>query len=155
MIEASVDFQDFANDKNLLSVLQEFLVKGASLDTARLTYRFRPRVPLPTNRILTPEDYEFVVFGGTQEKNRVTYEVRRWIPIEVLPALRDAESDLSAWRSSPLRPLIERLNIPEPTLTSVAKAIDQATEKLTAEKDIQTLKSDIDSRLAVMIGNVR
>jgi len=154
MIEVSVEFQDFAKDKNLLSILQEFLVKGASPDTARLTYRFRPRVPLPTDRDLTDGDYEFVVFGGTQEKNRVTYEVRRWIPIEVLPALRDAESDLSAWRDSPLRPLIERLNISETTLTSVANEIDQATEKLTSEKDIQTLKSDIDSRLANMIGNV-
>ena len=154
MIEISVDLQDFSGDKNLLSVLQEFLVAGANPDIARLTYRFRPRVPLPTDRDLTPEDYEFIVFGGTQEKNRVTYEVRKWIPIEVLPALRDAETDLSAWRNSPLRPLIERLKIPEATLSSVAGAIDQATDQLTSEKDLKDLKSDIDCRLVTMIGNV-
>ena len=55
---------------------------------------------------LTTEDYEFVVFGGDDGKNRAGHDVRRWIPIELLPALRDAEPDLSIWRDSPLRPII-------------------------------------------------
>jgi len=153
-IEVAVEFQDFHQDKSILAVLQSYLVKGVTPDTARLTYRFRPRSPLPKGRDLTTEDYEFVVFGGVDEKNRVGHEVRRWIPIELLPALRDAESDLSAWRDSPLRPLIERLQIPPAKLETVASAIDQATDQLMKEKDVQTLITSIESRLVKMIGGV-
>lgn len=153
-IEVAVEFQDFHQDKSILAVLQSYLVKGVTPDTARLTYRFRPRSPLPKGRDLTTEDYEFVVFGGVDEKNRVGHDVRRWIPIKLLPALRDAESDLSAWRDSPLRPLIERLQIPPAKLETVAGAIDQATDQLMKEKDVQTLIMSIESRLVKMIGGV-
>jgi putative ATP-dependent endonuclease of OLD family len=154
VLEVAVEFQDFQQDKSVLAVLQPHLVKGVTPDTARLTYRFRPRSPLPKGRDLTAEDYEFVVFGGVDEKNRVGHEVRRWIPIEVLPALRDAESDLSAWRNSPLRPLIEHLEIEATKLETVAATIDQATNELMKEKDIQILITNIESRLAKMIGGV-
>ena len=152
-IEIAVEFQDFQADKNILTVLQPFLVPGPVSDTARLTYMFRPRVPLPKGREVTEEDYEFLVFGGRDEKNRVSHDVRRWIPLEVLPALRDAESDLSAWRQSPLRPLIERLQLPAATLESVANAIDQATQQLLAEKDVSDLTADIQNRLSIMVGS--
>ncbi|AII57414.1 ATP-dependent nuclease [Dehalococcoides mccartyi] len=153
-LEIAVEFQDFQEDKSILAVLQSYLVKGVIPDTARLTYRFRPRSPLPKGRDVTIEDYEFVVFGGVDEKNRVGYDVRRWMPIELLPALRDAESDLSAWRDSPLRPLIERLQIPPAKLDTVAGSIDQATNELMKEKDVQTLIASIESRLVKMIGGV-
>jgi putative ATP-dependent endonuclease of OLD family len=153
-IEIAVEFQDFQQDKSILAVLQSYLVKGVTPDTVRLTYSFRPRSPLPKGRDLTIEDYEFVVFGGVDEKSRVGHDVRRWIPIELLPALRDAESDLSAWRDSPLRPLIERLQIPLTKLETVAGTIDQATDELMKEKDVQTLTTSIESRLAKMIGGV-
>lgn len=153
-IEISVEFQDFKDDKNVLAVLQEYLVKGSTPDTARLTYRFRPRAPLPEGRDLTSEDYEFLIFGGEDEKNRVGHEVRRWIPLELLPALRDAETDLSLWRQSPLRPLVERLQLPKSTLESVAEAIDKATEQLLAEKDVQELTQAIRERLVKMVGSV-
>lgn len=154
VLEIAVEFQDFQHDKSILAVLQSYLVKGVTPDTARLTYRFRPRSPLPKGREPTIEDYEFVVFGGVDEKNRVGHDVRRWIPIELLPALRDAESDLSAWRDSPLRPLIERLQIAPTKLETVAGAIDQATNELMKENDVQTLITSIESRLAKMIGGV-
>lgn len=153
-IEISVEFQDFKDDKNILAVLQEYLVKGSTPDTARLTYRFRPRAPLPEGRDLISEDFEFVIFGGEDEKNRVGHEVRRWVPLEVLPALRDAETDLSSWRQSPLRPLVERLQLPKSTLESVAEAIDKATEQLLAEKDVRDLTQAIQERLVKMVGSI-
>jgi putative ATP-dependent endonuclease of OLD family len=153
-IEVAVQFQDFQNDKDVLAVLQPYLVKASVPDTARLTYRFRPRAPLPKGRALTIEDYEFVVFGGTDEKNRIGHEVRRWIPLDILPALRDAETDLSAWRDSPLRPLIERLQLSTTTLEAVANAIDKATEQLLSEQDVKTLRQAIEERLSKMIGSV-
>jgi len=43
IIEIAVEFQDFKKDKNIFTVLQPFCVKGSVQDTARLTYRYRPR----------------------------------------------------------------------------------------------------------------
>ena len=44
-IEVTVEFQDFQKDKNVFTVLQPYCVHGSVPDTARLTYRFRPKSP--------------------------------------------------------------------------------------------------------------
>ena len=113
-IEVSIDLTDFKGNQNLFSILQQYLIKGGTLDTARLSYLFRPKTPLPNGRPLAIGDYEFVTFGGDNEANQVGYRERRWLALEVLPALRDAESDLSSWRRSPLRPLVDRLAVCRP-----------------------------------------
>ena len=153
-IEVAVEFQDFQQDKSIFAVLQSFCLPGSGGGIARLTYRFRPKPILPKDREPTIEDYEFVVFGGVDEKNRVDFELRRWMPLEVLPALRDAESDLAAWRHSPLRPLVERLQLSDATLESVATEIDKATQQLLAENDVQQLTQDIRNRLSQMVGSI-
>ena len=154
VIDISVEFQDFKNDSNVFAVLQPYCVQGPVEDTARLTYRYRPKPSVPKNGDIAIEDYEFVVFGGTEEKNRVDHDVRRWIPVEVLPALRDSEGDLDAWRQSPLRPLLERLNLPDVTLKAAADGIDQATVQLLSEPEVQKLTDDIQTRLSKMVGTV-
>ena len=154
-IDVSVELQDFRNDKNVFTVLQPFCVKGPPGETARLTYRFRPKPHMAGNPDLTINDYEFLLFGGIDEKSRLDFDVRRWIPIEVLPALRDAESDLAAWRRSPLRPLVEKLDINRTTLEEVASSIDEATALLLAEDEIQRLVQSIQARITQMIGEVR
>lgn len=154
IIEVAIEFRDFQKEQSVFAVLQPFCIPAPVADTARLTYRFRPNLSIPEDRGLTIDDYEFVVFGGVDEKNRIGFDVRRWIPIEVLPALRDAESDLSAWRHSPLRPLVERLRLSNATLRDVAEEIDKATSKLLAESDVKQLTQDIQSRLSQMVGSV-
>lgn len=154
VIEVSIEFQDFQKDVSVFAVLQSYCIPGSGPATARLTYRFRPISPLPKNRDLTIEDYEFILFGGVNEGQTIDYQFRRWIPIEVLRALRDAERDLSTWRQSPLRPLVENLSISDATLESVATGIDQATDQLLAEKDVNRLIRDIRSRLANMVGSI-
>ena len=154
IIEVAIEFQDFQKEQSVFAVLQPFCIPGPVADTARLTYRFRPNLSIPEDRELTIDDYEFVVFGGIEEKNRIGFEDRRWIPIEVLPALRDAESDLTAWRQSPLRPLVERLRLSDDTLRDVANDIDNATSLLLGENDVKQLTQDIQTRLSRMVGNV-
>ena len=153
-IEVIIEFQDFLNEPSVFAVLQSFCIPGPTADTARLTYRFRPKLSLSKDRELTIDDYEFVIFGGVDEKNRVTFDDRRWIPIEVLPALRDAESRLAAWRNSPLRPLVERLRLPDTTLRTVAEEIDNATSQLLSEPNVKQLTQDIQTRLSQMVGSV-
>lgn len=153
-IEVSIDLTDFKGNQNLFSILQQYLIKGGTLDTARLTYLFRPKTPLPNGRPLAIGDYEFLTFGGDNEANQVGYRERRWLALEVLPALRDAESDLSSWRRSPLRPLVDRLAVADHTLQAVAVALDAATDQLLSEQDVQTLEKEIKQRLHKMIGGV-
>ena len=153
-IEVAIELQGFKGNSNECAVLQTFCVQSSVEDTARLTYVFRPISPRPVGRPLTIEDYEFIVFGGISEKKRVDSRTRRWIPVELLPALRDAENDLSAWRQSPLRPLIDNLDISEDTLIKVASSIDGATDQLLAENEVQELTERIQTRLSRMVGKV-
>ena len=50
-------------------------------------------------------DYEFALYGGDRPENLLGSEIRRRLPLDLLPALRDAEGDLANWRRSPLRAL--------------------------------------------------
>ncbi len=154
VIEVYIELTDFKKNQDLFSILQQYLVKGGPPDTARLTYQFRPKTPLPKDRPLTIGDYEFVIFGGENEANQVGYRERRWLALEVLPALRDAEGDLSSWRRSPLRPLVDRLAVADNTLQAVATALDSATGQLLSEQDVQALETGIQQRLQKMIGGV-
>ena len=154
VIEVSIEFQDFQNQIEAFAVLQPYCVEGTMLDTARITYRFQPGFIPQRNRDITIDDYEYVIFGGVDESIRVDVNLRRWMPLEVLPALRDAESDLATWRRSPLRPLVEKLVLSDETLSEVATAIDEATGRLLEESEIQRLINSIRERLSAMIGNV-
>ena len=154
VVDVCIELTDFKENQDLFSILQQYLVKGGPPDTARLTYQFRPKTPLPTDRPLTIGDYEFVIFGGENEANQVGYRERRWLALEVLPALRDAEGDLSSWRRSPLRPLVDRLAVADKTLQAVATALDTATGQLLSEQDVQALETGIQQRLQKMIGGV-
>ncbi len=154
IIEVSVEIRGFKDDQKVLAVLQEHCILGPEPDIALLTYRFRPKPGLPQDKQITIRDYEYHVFGGGLEENRVDHNVRRWIPVEVLPALRDAERDLATWRHSPLRPLVENLEIPDSTLRQVASAIDSATDELLEENDVKQLIQGFQSGLSRMVGNV-
>lgn len=153
-IEVTVEIRDFLEEQSVLAILQEHCVQNSQTDTAILTYLFRPKSGLPEGQELSIREYEFIVFGGGLEGNKVDHNVRRWIPLEVLPALRDAERDLATWLRSPLRPLVEDLNIPESTLRKVAESIDIATDELLDESDVRKLIQEIQCGLSRMVGNV-
>ncbi|MEJ5223712.1 MAG: AAA family ATPase [Anaerolineales bacterium] len=127
-IEISIDLTGFDGDDNLLAVLAEHIVAVEPF-TARLTYAFRP---IPGREIKSIEDYEPITYGGDRPENRFGYELRRRIALEVMPALRDAESDLASLRNSPLRRLIEqiRARIDTEQLQQVSNDIQSATAKM-------------------------
>lgn len=70
----------------------------------------------------------------------------------VLPALRDAESDLQNWRRSPLRPLLERLTIDATKLTSIATSLGKVSEDLVKDAAVGTLASSTTERIEHMVG---
>ena len=152
IIEVVIEFMGFADDTSLLAILQDSLIQGEPEPAARFTYRFRPRPTLDPEKVPTEEDYEFIIFGGIDERNRISYEERRWLPLDVLPALRDAEADLGSWRRSPLRPLLDRLQVPENDVQEAAKKIDEATGTLLELPRLKDVDSHIKKRLEKMVG---
>ncbi|PEG33218.1 ATP-dependent endonuclease [Mycolicibacterium agri] len=155
-----VELQGYDDDEDAKGLLGGCTI-GTSPYTARLTYRFAPRRPANTEKEqgeatgdtqpLTSQDYDFVVFGGLDEGEDVR-SIRRDVAIRILPALRDAESDLQSWRRNPLRELLEHLPLDPANLKATADAVASAVDQLTADPSIDTLQTDLGSRLDDMLG---
>jgi len=122
-------------------------------DTVRLTYEFRPKAGLESDPAAAA-DYEFVSYGGEDEAKYFGHELRRKITMDVLPALRDAEGDLAAWRRSPLRPLIEEAfrEVDDEELAKIGTAVEAASAKITEFDQVKALEKDIGELFAKMSG---
>lgn len=146
-IEIKVELTDFDNNSKLISVLSDFLVCAEPL-TAGLTYRFF------SEEVDEESVYNFKVYG-TQTENIFNHEQRKWIPLEVLSALRDTENDLTNWKKSPLRPLIEKAieKTEQEDLERVAEEITQSTDSLKELEEIETLTERINDRLEIIVGD--
>jgi putative ATP-dependent endonuclease of OLD family len=155
IIEVKVYIRGFDHNKSAQSVLADSIIKEEPL-TALLTYQFRPLASIEKKEDPKETDYEFVVFGGADEKNRVAAEVRKWLAMVVLPALRDAETDMQSWKKSPLRPLLDRARklVDAGKLKEVRDILDDATKKLVEEPSIKGLSKGINERVRTMVGSV-
>jgi putative ATP-dependent endonuclease of the OLD family len=151
-ISIFVEIQDFSDDMDVLALLTDFRLDGDP-DTVRLNYEFRPRADLEDHP-QTDDDYEFCCFGGEADTNTFGHDVRRRIAMDVLPALRDAEGDLSTWRRSPLRPLLERAfaGVPDEDLQGIQDEVAGASEKLAELPTIKELEKSLKELFAQMSG---
>ena len=151
-ITVFVELADFAEDMDLLALLTDFRLDDDP-DTVRLTYEFRP-IPGLDGFPQSDEDYEFICYGGESEAKSFGHELRRRIAMDLMPALRDAEGDLAAWRRSPLRPLLERAfaGVSGRDLQDVCDAIHAATRQLAEFPTVQALEQDLRQLFALMSG---
>lgn len=147
-----VEITDFDEDLDVLTVLTDFRLDDDP-DTVRLTYEFRPKASLD-DAPESEDDYEFICFGGESETKKFGHDLRRRLPIDVLPALRDAEGDLANWRRSPLRPLIEKAfsGIDPEELKKIQDAIEEATEGLSEFDPVEKLDEDISKMFLALSG---
>lgn len=160
-----VDLSGFDDDEEAVAILSGALVEVSTPKRARLVYRFAPRdlfgIDLETdgfddfsgaeNLRYTPAEYDFQLTQGddaTSDAGRV----RRYVSLRVLPALRDAEGDLARWNRSPLRTLLEELNLDAGKLKAFAADIDAAAHKLAREPQIDDLQKRLDNRLKALVG---
>ncbi len=152
-IEIAVELTDFDDDPRLIAHLADAIIEPGPPMVARLTYRFQPKADLEDEPRSTA-DYEYVIFGGTDPDTSVRSSLRRMLPLDVLPALRDAEKDLATWRRSPLRPLIESLigELDEADREAIQAAVNTAQEELAARDEVQAVAQTISERLAAMVG---
>lgn len=147
-----LDFTDFDEDDGLTALLTDYRL-AEDHEVARLSYVFRKRGDMegqPTCEV----DFEFKVFGGGDEARAVRSDVRRRICLDVLHALRDAESDLGTWRNSPLRPLLEDSisQVPEDDLETLAEALNDATSQMADLAPIRELEGDLRGQMANLAG---
>ena len=151
-IMIAVDLTDYEDNEDLLAVLAEHVISTEPM-VSRLTYEFGVS-DAPEQNPKSKAAYGFIIYGGDREENQVGWEVRRRIPMDLLPALRDAEGDLANWRHSPLRPLLDEATdrIDRSTLETLAADITATTEKLTETAEISDLESQIADRLEKMVG---
>ncbi|MCC5785105.1 MAG: AAA family ATPase [Phycisphaerales bacterium] len=155
-IEVSVELQDFSDNKRALAVLADCIVNAEPL-TARISYLFGPLLD-PDDPPKSLDDYEYVIYGGDNRDLPLGYNLRRFVVMELLPALRDAEGDLSGWRRSPLRPLIQAaqdaIASRDPDLIpNVAKSMETAFGDVTSIDEIAQLIGTIQSRLVALVGD--
>jgi len=113
---------DFENNDNQKAILADHLVKPEPM-VARLTIYFSASLHPQTRTAERGPIMNSFSSGATGPDNPVRGFVLRRIPLDVLPALRDAEGDLANWRKSPLKPLLDETagQIQRETLTTIAK----------------------------------
>lgn len=153
-VKVVVEFTDFEDNDNLLTVLGGSLVDTETPVVARLTYLYRPKAALEGAVPKTLADYEFLVFGGTNEDNVFTAARRRELPMDYLFALRDAEGDLLNWRRSPLRPIIEELtaSLDEKTREELQQLVSNAQSTLAQRPEVSAAAGKVYNRLVEMVG---
>lgn len=151
-ITISVEIKDFEGDLDVLAVLTDYRL-DSDPDTVRLTYLLRAEPGL-TCAPASDDDFAFICFGGENEAKQFGHDLRRRITMDLLPALRDAEGDLAAWRRSPLRPLVEEafIDIDKDKLAAVGEKIAEATEAVVDFDEMKTLESSIAQLFAAMSG---
>lgn len=152
-IEVAVELTDFTNDARLMAHLNDCVVEPGPPMVARLTYRFQPKANLEGD----PEslaDYEYITFGGDDPEMSIGPSLRRMLPLDVQVALRDAEKDLSSWRNSPLRPLIDELStsLEEDEREEIQEQVNKAQAELVGHNEVVATAERISGRLIAIAG---
>ncbi len=151
-IRVSVEITAFEDDLDVLALLTDYRLR-ADPHRARLSYEFRPKAGL-VEPPAADEDFEFVCYGGEDESRRFGHDLRRRLTLDLLPALRDAEGDLSNWNRSPLRPLIEDAtkSLSAEDFAAISEKIEAATAGLVEFEQIRTLEQLIGQQFVNMSG---
>ena len=151
-ITVSVEIRDFEDDPDVLAVLTDFRLDDDP-ETVRLTYVLRASPGLEGDPA-SDDDFSFICFGGDSEVKKFGHDLRRRITMDLLPALRDAEGDLAAWRRSPLRPLVEDafVSIDADELKGIGDKIAEASSAAIEFDEVKSLEERIASLFLAMAG---
>jgi putative ATP-dependent endonuclease of OLD family len=153
-IEVSVELAEFEDNDDYLALLGEYLVQPDPM-VARITYIFQP-LPDLSDGPKKDSDYEFAIYGGGRPESRVGYELRKRMPLNLMPALRDAVGDLANWRKSPLRPLLDKAagDIDRERLQEFAEGVFEATIAIAGCEEVRALGDLISEKLVEMVGSL-
>ncbi|MCG8613780.1 MAG: AAA family ATPase [Pseudomonadales bacterium] len=152
-IEVHLDFADFDRDVALTALLTDFRI-STNPRIAQLSYIFRKKHGI-TQAPQTAEDCEFIVYGGGDESRPLPSRVRRRIALDMLNALRDAEGQLSSWRNSPLRMLLEDAvaSVRRTELDDVAADLEKANKKMEGFPSVRELEDSLRNGILDLAGS--
>lgn len=161
------DFAGKTNEEALVGAWQHKPGLG------RLIYRYRPKLSvredLEIGEIeageLTREDYHWEITGGGDPAHdladipwnqdvgsSIRFSDLQSFLVVFLPALRDVESDLRQFRSSPLARLIDAMEIEPGEQEELLDALRKANEEITAAETIDEIAKAIDASFKMVTG---
>lgn len=159
-ITISIEFSDFSDDKELLSVFCDYLI---AKDRAKITYKYTPKSEIAEKKKkigekLSINDYMYYFYGGNNTLN-VIYknEFLSILRMRTLDAIRDVENDMELWSKSPLKSLLtndkiinqEQLN---EQLEKIQDEILDTTNSFKNSDIIKFLQENIDKYLKDVAG---
>lgn len=151
-IEISVRIEEIDEEPQVLAALGAAIAETDPL-TAELTYRFAPRedIEQPTNGA---QIYDWGIYGADGQE-RVGTDLRRFFAHVYLGALRDAESDLRAWRRSPLKALIEEMaeEVDREDLEAIGEALNAANDQVADLQPVAELADAITNETETFVGD--
>lgn len=158
-IEVEVRLAGFELDSKEYSLLCDYLEQLDPAPIALFKYVYRRKESIKPDKALDASTFQWSIVGpqkpdrnGTMVEKSVRLSVRQMIEQTYLGALRDVAGDISVWRRSPLRPLINQLNIDKGLLDQVVKDIKSATRPIIDHQSVKDLNQDITDTLLDMVG---
>ncbi|MFE4422024.1 ATP-dependent endonuclease [Streptomyces sp. NPDC056817] len=157
-VRVEVELSDFDDDEDAIATLDGAIVtEDGQPRAARLTYLFQPKTPAGAvfgaqpSQPLTADDYSWTIYGADDPGVDMRY-AKDYIPLSVLPALRDAEGDFARADRSPLIRLLRERPPSASIVTSTLKALQQARNQLAQDTAMQQAVDELTARLAAMTG---
>ena len=165
-----LEITDFARKTNEEALVGAWQHKPG---LARLIYRYRPKLSvredLEGGEIepgeLTREDYNWEITGGGDPEHdladilwdqdvgsSIRFSDLQSYLVVFLPALRDVESDLRQFRSSPLARLIDAMEIQSDEQEKLLDALRKANEEIAAAETIDEIATAIDASFKKVTG---
>jgi putative ATP-dependent endonuclease of the OLD family len=158
-IEVEVRLAGFEFDSKEYSLLCDYLEQLDPVPIALFNYVYRRKESIKPDKALDASTFQWSIVGpqkpdpnGKMVEKPVRLSVRQMIEQTYLGALRDVAGDISVWRRSPLRPLINQLNIDKGLLDQTVKDIKSATRPIVDHQSVKDLNQDISDTLLDMVG---
>ncbi|MGH7847647.1 MAG: ATP-dependent nuclease [Candidatus Binatia bacterium] len=165
-----LEITDFAGKTNEEALVGAWQSKPG---LARLIYRFRPKLSvredIEAKEIepgdLAPNDYHWEITGGGDPArdlssiewdedvgSSIRFGDLQSFLVVFLPALRDVESDLRQFRSSPLTRLIDAMEIDPEERDELLGVLREANEEIAAASSIDSIAKAIDTSFKRVTG---
>lgn len=145
---------DTDKDKDLLASLQDCHINGEDgQQIFQISAVYRPRNNLFSDQATSEEDYELVRYGGENNENTDgARRFRQYVRFVVIPAVRDMERDMQSWRTSPLRRLVEMIDLTKDQgFQKIAGDVKTASGQLQNIQPIQSLQQEIRTILGGLV----
>jgi len=142
------------------ALVAKWLVNSKTELKARVTYQYRP-VTQPEGKIpsvLPIDNYEWVIYGGEVEREQIDFRDLARIRLELLPALRDAEREMSRGSRRLVGNLVSRFKpdgydtSEQPDRIRVDEALAALNESLEKAKPIAQSEKQLNAQLGEVAG---